>query len=84
MLENEVLDTLPYYLGVSLYVLYLELVLAIRSGFSFSTYMYVGVFFCAFAFGAFICILVSISNRPKLNKWILFALMELLTFFFLI
>ncbi len=84
MLENEVFDNLPYYLGVSLYVLYLELVLAIRSGFSFSTYMYVGVFFCAFAFGAFICILVSISNRPKLNKWILFALMELLTFFFLI
>ena len=81
---NKLFNNLPYYLAASLSVLYMELVLALRSDFSMDTYMLAGVVFCAFSFGAVIHILSSMFGNPKVNGWIWFGLTEAITIFFLI
>ena len=81
---NKVFDNFIYYLTASLTVFYLELVLALRSGFVMEGYMILGVFFCAFSFGALICLLSSLFKSEKINRWIYFALTELITIFYMI
>ena len=77
-------DNLYYYLIASISVLYMEMLLALRSGFDMSGYMTLGVVFCAFSFGALILLLSTIFGNSKTNGWIFFVLIELITLFFLI
>ena len=81
---NKFFNNISYYVAASLCVLYLEIVLMLRSGFEAGSYMFLGVLFCAFSFGAVICFLSSLFKNPKVNGWIFFALIELVTIFFLV
>lgn len=78
---NKFFNNISYYVAASLCVLYLEIVLMLRSGFEAGSYMFLGVLFCAFSFGAVICFLSSLFKNPKVNGWIFFALIELVTIF---
>ena len=77
-------DNLYYYLAASAAVLYMEMLLALRSGFDMSGYMILGVVFCAFSFGAVIVLLSTLFGNSKANGWVFFGIMEFITIFFLV
>ena len=65
-------------------VLFMELVLHFASGIPADSFDYVGVLFSSAAFGLFLTFFAGISKNNKVNKWVGFGLLELVTLFFCI
>ncbi len=70
--------------AMPLCLIYLELVLAVKTGFDFTVYRTAGILINAVGFGLVLCFLGTRFRSGKTNKWICFALAEILTIFFLI